>query len=110
MIEKAPEITACDAMMVAAMARMTSGSAAHCGAIRISGLSSVSGVAQQHRALPEVVEHQRGPDQQVPRDADRSASEMTHVGIKRLGAGDGQHHGAQRQQPLPPSLMKNMAA
>ena len=55
---------------------------------------------QQHGALPEVVEQQRRPDQQVPRDPDRYASEMTHVGIERLGAGDGQDDGAQRQHAV----------
>ena len=41
--EKAPEITACDAMMVASVASTTSGSRAHSGAIRKKGLETASG-------------------------------------------------------------------
>ncbi len=51
-----------------------------------------------HRALPEIVEHQAGQHEEHPRYPDRVAPEMPHIGIERLGAGDGEHDRAHRQE------------
>ena len=61
--EKAPEITAWLAMIVAQVARMTSGRRSTSGARKKNGFLTVSSASagahrQQHRALPHVVEQQ----------------------------------------------------
>ena len=58
-IEKDPEIKACDAMMAAAVAMPTRGTSAHCGASRKNGWLAV-GVEHQERSLPEIVEDEGG--------------------------------------------------
>ena len=52
----------------------------------------------QQRALAKVVESQRGQDDEQPGPGDRLAAEVTHVGIERLSAGDGEHDGGQREE------------
>ena len=64
--EKAPEITAWLAMIVASGGEQTSGSRAHSGAIRKKGLRDRRGIAEQQRALAEIIEHQAGKDQREP--------------------------------------------
>ena len=54
MTEKAPEITAWLAMIVASVAMPTSGRRAHSGAIRKKGLLDRFGVGEQQRALAEI--------------------------------------------------------
>ena len=49
------------------------------------------GVAQDQRALAEVVEGQGREHEQEPGAADGRRAEVAHVGVERLGAGDGQH-------------------
>jgi hypothetical protein len=56
--------------------------------------------AQDQGPLAEVVEQQRGQDEREPCDADGTAAEVAHVGIQRLGAGDREHDGAQREERL----------
>ena len=55
-------------------------------------------VVEDQRALAEVVEHQRREDDEEPGAADRRAAEVAHVGVERLGAGDRQHDGAERDE------------
>ena len=106
--EKAPEITAWLAMIVAKVARMTSGRRSISGARKKNGFLTVSIASagrhrQQHRALPHVVEQQRRHDEIDPRHADRVAPEMAHVGIERLGAGHREHdraHGDERRDRI----------
>ena len=69
--EKAPEITAWLAMIVASVARMTSGRRSASGARKKNGFLTVSSalgrrLRQQHRALPHIVEHQRRHDEVQP--------------------------------------------
>ena len=114
--EKAPEMTAWLAMIVAAVASSTSGRRNISGARKKNGFLTVSiacaGILrQQHRALPHVVEQQRGHDEIEPGHADRVAPEMAHVGVERLGAGHRQHHrahGDERAAAVP--AMKNSTA
>ena len=108
--EKAPEITAWQAMTAAIVARTTSGSAQTCGREQDrTGFRCACASREQQRALPHIVQHQRRQHEAQPRDADRLAAEMPHVGIERLGAGHRQHDRAQRQEgPQRPSWMKNM--
>ena len=58
-------------------------------------------VAQHQRALAEVVQRQARQDEEQPRQADRPRAEVAHVGVERLGAGDGQHHRAERNKGEP---------
>ena len=52
--------------------------------------------------LPEVVEQEAGKDEGVPRPLDGPATEMAHVGVERLHAGDGQDHGPEDEDDLDP--------
>ena len=45
---------------------------------------------QQHRALAEIVEHQRRQHETPPGQPDRAAAEVSHVGVECLGAGEDQ--------------------
>ena len=55
-------------------------------------------IDEQHRALAEVVEHQRRHREAEPCDPDRPLAEVAHVGVERLGAGDAQHDRAERHE------------
>ena len=55
-------------------------------------------VDQQQRALAEVIERQRGQHEAPTRRAHRQCAEVAHVGVERLGAGDGEHDAAQREE------------
>ena len=50
---KAPEISACDAITVAMVARPTSGSSAHLGAIMKNGFFTASGLASSSAPWPK---------------------------------------------------------
>ena len=52
-------------------------------------------IGDEQRRLPEVVQHQGGQGDGEPRQADRHAAEMAHVGIHRFAARHGQESGAQ---------------
>lgn len=95
--ENAPVITACDAMMVAAVARSTMGSRAQLGMSRKNGALTEL-VTEKQGALPEVVQDARGQNGEQPRQGDRPSTEMSHVGVERLGTGDGEDHGGQREE------------
>ena len=102
--ENAPEMSACDAMIAAAVARPTSGSSAQSGASRKNGCSAAAGFAQQQRALAEVVQQQRRQHQREPRHPNRPLAEMAHVGVERFAAGDHQEDGAEHGKPMPAVL------
>ena len=51
------------------------------------------GLAQQHRALPEVVDDQGRHHHEVPRDANGPLAEVPEIGIERFAAGDAQDDG-----------------
>ena len=53
------------------------------------------GIGDKEGYLPEVVEHEGGQGDGEPRQADRHAAEMAHVGIHRLAARHGQEGRAQ---------------
>ncbi|MPN46459.1 hypothetical protein SDC9_194045 [bioreactor metagenome] len=48
-------------------------------------------VAQDHRTLAEVIDQQTAEHQPEPRLANGPGTEMPHVCVEGLGAGDGQH-------------------
>ena len=54
-----------------------------------------AGLGDEQRGLAEVVEHEGGQGDREPRQADRHAAEMAHVGIHRLAARHRQEGGAQ---------------
>ena len=55
-------------------------------------------VAQNERSLAEIVHEQRRENESKPGESNRSLAEMTHVCIQRLGASDGQYHGAKDEE------------
>jgi hypothetical protein len=59
------------------------------------------GVAQEQRALAEVREHERGPDQRQPAAPDRLHAEVAHVGVERLDARDHEHDRAEHPDAVP---------
>ena len=55
-------------------------------------------VAEQQRALTEIIHHQRRANQHNPRDADRFLTKMPHIRVQGFAAGHRQHHHAQREE------------
>ena len=49
-------------------------------------------------ALTQIVQRQRREDEADPGGLDRRAAEMAHVGVERLGAGDGEKHAAEHDE------------
>ena len=91
-------MTACDAMTVAAVARKTSGQRPQSGTSRKNGLAMLARVVEDQRALTHVAQDAGREDEQQPRAGDRRAAEVPHVGVQRLGAGDREHDGGQREE------------
>ena len=56
------------------------------------------GIGEHQRALAEIVDGERGQHQDDPGGLDRLLSEMTEIGVERLGAGHRQEHGTERDQ------------
>ena len=96
-MENEPEISACDAMIAAAVESVTSGSKAHDGASRKNGCSD-GGIDQQQRALTQVVQDQGGQHEGKPRESDRLFSEVAHVSVERLAPRDHQEHGTEYRE------------
>ena len=96
--ENAPVITACDAITVAAVANSTIGQIAQLGISRKKGARMVAWVTDQQRALAEIVESQRRQHHEQPGPGDRLPAEVTHIGIERLRAGDGEHDRGQCEE------------
>lgn len=85
---KAPEITACEAMTVASVAKTISTGWKAGPTIWKKGSSwPWSGSASAWAPLPHVDEDQRGHDDEGEGAAHRVAADVTHVGVERLGAG-----------------------
>ena len=98
-IEKTPEMTACEAMMIVAGGREHdewNQQLRRCQQVErvLGGLW----VRQQQRTLAKVVERERRPDQRVPDQADRRAPEMTEIGVQRLAARHRQEDRRQHRQ------------
>ena len=55
-------------------------------------------IGEDEAALAEVVEGEGGEDEAEPGGADRAAAEVAHVGVERLGAGDGEEDRAHHRQ------------
>ena len=62
--------------------------------------------ADQIGALAEIVEEERRIDDCVPGEADRQGAEMADVGVHRFSAGDDQHHGAEDEERLDETRMR----
>ena len=62
------------------------------------GIGHCGGIAENQRALAQIIQHQRGQDQHDPRDLDGPTAEMAHIGVERLRPGDRQKHAAQHQK------------
>ena len=56
------------------------------------------GVGEDQRALAEVVEGERGEDEEEPGAPDRGPAEVAHVRVERLRAGDREHHRAEGEE------------
>ena len=98
MIEKAPEITACDAMIVATVASDDQRIQRPAGSEQVERVLDRRGVGEQQRALSEVVERERRQHEARPGDAHRPAAEMAHVGVERFRAGDDEHDRTEREE------------
>src|SRR5271170_4715265 len=102
--EKTPDMTAWDAMTVAAVASSTKGHNDHAGGDQQSLLPDGTGmvvvalgaarrrVLDQHRPLAEIIRDQRRHDDAYPAETYRRLAEMTHIGIQRLTARDAQEN------------------
>lgn len=55
-------------------------------------------VREQHRPLAEIIQQQSRQHQQAPGQPDRPPSKMAHIGIQRLGAGNGKKDSAKHQK------------
>ena len=55
-------------------------------------------LAEQQRPLPQIIAHQRRQHEDEPRQADRLAPEMPHIGIERLRPRHREHHRTERQK------------
>ena len=97
MIENDPEISACDAMIAAAVASADQRQQRPRRRQQEERMLDV-GFEQQQRALPEVVQHQRRQHQREPRQPDRMLAEVPHVGVERFAAGDDEEHGAEHRK------------
>jgi len=58
------------------------------GGEEVEGVSGRLWPGKEERPLPEVVEHEPGEDDEKPADSDRCSTEVPHVGIERLSAGE----------------------
>ena len=103
-------MSACEAMIAAAVASTTSGNSAQAGASRKNGCSTAAGLLQQQRALSEVVQQQRRQHQGEPRQADGPLAEMSHVGVQRLAAGDDEEDRAEHGEAVPAVLAEEANA
>jgi hypothetical protein len=64
------------------------------------------GLAEDQSPLAKVVEDEAGQHQAEPGETDRSAAEVAHVGVERLGSGHGEHDGAEGHESLPAGVPK----
>ena len=53
---------------------------------------------QDHCPLPHIVQHQRRQNKEQPAELDWAPPKMPHVGIERLGPGNGKHYSAHRHK------------
>ena len=58
-------------------------------------------MAEEQGALPEVIQHQRRKHEDDPGPAQRAAAEMAHIGVQRLGAGDGKKNRPEHDEAAP---------
>ena len=106
--ENAPEISAWEAMTVAAVASPTSRYSAQCGRQQIERVLDALRVMQHQRALAKVIEKQSRQHQAKPGEANGPGSEVPQIGIQSLRAGDGQEHRTQNDEPRPPVADKEL--
>ena len=64
----------------------------------VEGVLGGGRVGEQQCGLTEIVGDQRREDQPQPRQRNRTAAEVAHVGIERFGTGDAQHDRTQRKK------------
>src|SRR4029077_15112445 len=53
------------------------------------------------RPLPEIIQQEGREDEAQPGAANWGGTEMSHIGIKRLGPGHSQHNRAEQDKPFP---------
>ena len=91
-------MTAWLAMTVAAVASRISGSEPPPGRQQIERIFDRLGIDEDQRALAEIVRDQSRQDQKQPGVLDRPPPEMPHVGVQRLGAGNGEEDAAEHDE------------
>ena len=98
--ENAPEMSACDAMIVATVESEDHRIDEERRDEREERVLRRLRVLDEARRLPEVVEQQGGHDEREPGEADGVAAEVAHVGIERLAAGDDEDDAAEDEERL----------
>ena len=102
MIEKAPEITACEAMIVATEAKRHQRVEAPFGRQAVERVLERGRIAEQQRALPEIIQQQRRKDEREAKPVRSArAAEMPHIGVERLGPGHREKDRAQHDEAAP---------
>jgi hypothetical protein len=96
--EKAPVMTACEAMTVAAGGEEDHREPTPPGDEQEERAADGGRIAQDQCTLTQVTEDAGGEDQDQPDPGDRRAAEVSHVRVQRLGSGDGEHHRGQREE------------
>ena len=56
------------------------------------------GIAQQQRALSQIIEHEGGQHEREPREPDGLLAEVSHVGVERLSARHDEKHRAEHRK------------
>ena len=102
--ENAPEISACDAMMAAAVAMRDQRKERPRRRQQEERLLRRLRVGHQQRALAEVVQQQRRQHEREPGDPDRPLAEVPHVRVERLAAGDDEEDRAEDGEAVPAVL------
>ena len=81
---------ACEAITVASVEKRNQGVVQPVGGELVERMIERGRIGDQQRRLSEIIQHQCGQRHCKPRQADRETPEMSHIGVHRFAAGDGQ--------------------
>jgi hypothetical protein len=66
--------------------------------MRKNGFSMAASSPRNQRALSKIIENERGKHDGEPREPDRQAAKMAHIGVECLAAGDGEGNRPKHQE------------
>jgi hypothetical protein len=89
------------AMMVAMVARPTSGNDGPSRRELEKGIAYQIRCFDQKRCLARVAEQQCGQHKSIPRQPDRATADATHVGVECFAAGDGEENAPEHDEASP---------